>query len=928
MSELPVQFWNEFRSDFQLANEHLVGEMVAAADDARSLLAGLRNQLASAAPAALEPGQLASFEHLFGELEQHLFSEPLGTFERLRPIGRSLAAIDRHQREMSDLPRRLPVELTIAGADLVEMVGSDARGGWRKAWLKRSKSARPIRLREIVLAHLQAETRRRAPLDGDFELALAQAGLHLAAAWQTFRRHQLGMLVSGSPDGSGPAEERKWWTRTAARLAARLERLAGTCRRWAGAAPGRLGDAVLRRSPKFTEQRVDAIAGWCQANVSDWHRQRRAVAALIDLERQLTILAGDAIRATQQALDSLHAEHADILSELDGAIGWLEATLAEDGPGAFPVPQARLLSAEQRARDWSNRVASSIRAHIPVSVETVRPVRAVLGWRKPWRQLQPRSVFLHSLQHGVLDAAHEGFREAETEHTAAVTDVEQARQVVKFALEAEQAERSAVPKLPREAAANALALLRHRKGILIDPLPAAEAGLCRAQALTLLETHTALEVGRLGVVALLTRQGAPRATRELCQAGMGSVRTASQAFRASLGKAFQWASWKVGWETPAAPRPEPIVEQHRLNAVLEVQPRSRDLPALYQRLFNLAPVEDQRFLVGRESELGGLTRAFSLWQSGPGVTVLVVGARGSGKTSLLNCAAQVAFPGVPVVRSQFSRRIVTCDAMHDFLRDLFGISAGADLEAALRQGRRVAVIEEFERTFLRRMNGFDAVRGFLRLMTATSASTLWILSMNQASFGYLDSVLDLGRCFSHRANAMSVSREHMIDAILQRHTLSGLRLQFAPPPPGDPRLRGLRRFLGLERTSQQLFFDALYRHSEGLFRSAFELWLGSIERIEGGVSHMLQPLDPDYGAVASELNPEDLFGLQAILQHASLTPEEMAEVFDIPLEDAHSRLERLLALEILEPEPAGPGFRIRPQAGHFVRDALARQNLL
>ena len=240
----------------------------------------------------------------------------------------------------------------------------------------------------------------------------------------------------------------------------------------------------------------------------------------------------------------------------------------------------------------------------------------------------------------------------------------------------------------------------------------------------------------------------------------------------------------------------------------------------------------------------------------------------------------------------------------------------------------MVIIEEFERTFLRSMNGFEALRSFLHLMSATSGSVLWILSMNRISFRYLDAVVGLGRNFSHRINAMSVSEEHMTDAIMQRHALSGLRLEFAPMVPGDPRIRRLRRFVGLEHNPQQLFFNALYRQSEGLFRSAFELWMGSIERIEGSVVQMLQPLDPSYKQLETELKTDDLFVLQAILQHASLTAEESAEVFGIGIEEARHRQERLLALEVLEPEPACPGLRVRPQAGRFVRDALDRQNLL
>lgn len=928
MVETPTDLWREFRVRFEHANEHLVSEIADTERDVRSLINRLRDQLDSIRPEQLEPGKISSFEWLFGEMEAHLFSDPVGTFERLRPIRRTLSAVDQHRLEMNDLARRLPHVMTVSGAELVETLGPDVRGRWRKAWVKQHRSPRPLKLRKIVLAHICGQMDGRLRLDRDLELVLARVGLHLLAGWQIFRRHQLAILAGDDRDNKALAEEQKWWSRTASSLTRRSERLARSYRQWAEVAPALLSEAVLRRSQEISDRRQRKILAQWQDNFGRWHRQQRAVYASINLERQLTIVSRGAIQASLQALKSLRAEHEDITEEMAQTITWLRAEVEQNNQEVFPPPKANLLSAEQHARDWFDQISSEASASLPASIEVVRLRRSIPGWRKPWRQLYPQRVLLNALEHAGLDTAREGFREGETEHTAVIRDVEQARQVVMFGLEAGESEVGTVKKLPREAAANAIALLEHRREILIDAQPAAESGLCRAQALTLLQTHTALEIGRLGQLTLVTRQGAPRAARYLAKVGLDYIRAATRAFQMVFGKVLQWTAWKLGWERPVAPHLEPLAERARLSTILEARLKTRSLPALYQRLFSLAPVEDQRFLVGREIEMNGLARAFSLWQSGHSVTVLVVGARGSGKTSLLNCTANAVLTGVPVVRGQFCQRIRSTGQMSEFLRNLFRISAGADLASALNQGKRVAVIEEFERTFLRCMNGFDAQRDFLSLMTATSGSTLWILSMNQASFRYLDAVVGLGRIFSHCVNAMSVRQEHMIDAIMQRHTLSGLRLQFAAMPPGDRRINRLRQLVGLEQTSQQTFFDALYSQSEGLFRSALELWLGSIDRIEGSVVHMLQPLDPSYTGLEAELTLDDLFTLQAILQHASLTAEELADVFSVGIEEARGRLERLMALEILELEPACPGQRVRPQAGRFVRDVLARQNLL
>lgn len=927
MPELPVDAWKRLRNRFQLANERLAAEMATAAKDIHTLLDRLREQLTSTLTDELEPAGVGSFERLFGELETQLYSDPIRALENREPIGRTLSAIEQHQLELYDLARGLPPEITLSGADLVQIVGSDLRNGWRRQWLKWRKSPRPLELRGVIFAHMWRLLEQRSSIDGAFELALTQAELHLVAAWQIHRRHLLAMLTNGSTDKTALVQEQKWWVRTEGALVARVEQLVQAYQRWANAAPVTLGKAVARRSPKLSERRQRKISARWQTNISHWHRQQRGVAAVIDLERRLSTLARDTTQSTRHALESLQAEHEDVTRELDRAVAWLDPGIEGRNREMFPPPKASLLSVDQRARDWSDRVSYRIRLLVPVFVEVVRPIHALPAWRKPWRQLNPQRALESALQNDGLDAAREGFREAESEHTAIIRDIEQARQVVTFALEAGQEEGQSIA-LPREAAANALALLQRRKEILIDPLPTAESGLCHAEALTLLEAHTALETGWLGLFALLTRRGGPRAAQDLGQAVLRTIRAGSRGSWTAVARILQWASWKLGLQRRVAPRLESVIEQPRLSVILEVQLRARELPALYERLFRLAPIEDQRFLVGRKTEMDGLTQAFSLWQSGRSASVLVVGARGSGKTSLLNCASQVVFMGVPVVRGQFGRRVLRPDQMSGFLRELFEIPSGEDLEASLNQGRRVAVIEEFERTFLRCMNGFEALRSFLRLVAATSSSTLWVLAMNQTSFGYLDAVLGIGRNCSHRINAMAVSQEQMTEAILQRHTLSGLRLQFAPAPAGDPRVKRLRRFFGLERTPQQMFFDALYRQSEGLFRSAFELWLGSIERIEGAMVHMLQPLDPNYSRLEAELRTDDLFTLQAILQHASLTPEELAEVFSIDNEEARSRLERLQTLEILEPEPACPGLRLRSQAGRFVRDALNQQNLL
>ena len=175
---------------------------------------------------------------------------------------------------------------------------------------------------------------------------------------------------------------------------------------------------------------------------------------------------------------------------------------------------------------------------------------------------------------------------------------------------------------------------------------------------------------------------------------------------------------------------------------------------------------------------------------------------------------------------------------------------------------------------------------------------------------------------------MAVAPEHLTEAILVRHNLSGLRLELTAPESTKSRFDAVRRMAGLEKDPEQSYFESLYRQSEGIYRSAFELWLQSVDRFEGGVLYMLSPVQPEYGKMLAQLTLEDVFKLKAILQHGSLTVDESAQIFDEPIEKSERCMDKLFAWDILERDPNGPGFRVRPAAGRFVRNALYRQNLL
>jgi hypothetical protein len=318
----------------------------------------------------------------------------------------------------------------------------------------------------------------------------------------------------------------------------------------------------------------------------------------------------------------------------------------------------------------------------------------------------------------------------------------------------------------------------------------------------------------------------------------------------------------------------------------------------------------------------------NLWESKRPVALLIVGERGSGKTSLINCAVRRCLTDLKVVRMEFARRVLTGPELRSFLAATLEVDDAAALEQNLNGQRRVIILEELERCFLRQVGYYGAIRELQRLIAATCTTTLWIVATNEIAFRFLNAAVELGQTFSHRINAGTATRNDIRQAILLRHDLSGLRLHF--PPPAQPRrpVDRLKLKLRDHRDPEAEFFDFLAQESGGVYRSAFDMWLGHIDGAHAGILYMKTLELPDLSSVMSDLTQEDLFALVAIPQHGALTAEELGMIFQKSLPASRALLDGLLAREIVEPDPGRPGLRVRPEAIRILSEVLYRRNLI
>ena len=435
--------WSEFCRELESRTAHLAGEFASSWKEL-SGLATLQRESFAALENFVPPGEhLQSLDRFFRSAAPALLADPLAVYSQKRPLQRSLSAMEEHESVLSDLVRRLPRSVELSGRDLVELTGMDRRsriGLWR--FLHRKP--RPVPLRDAVSDHLQGMILARAPLDGAFQLLLAESSLHLLMPWQSCRRAFLAALTQSGRDRVDIEAARRWWTDAAGRYEQRAALLLARYSAWARSIPAAIAGALLRKPHAASRGKRARREKRHLDHLSFWSRQQRAVRSVIDLELHLAKLARETTGETIASLAALDVEHTELVQELDAAIDWLEHWPDEEAAAAFPQPKARLLSSEERLSVWLRRVSARTREELPVTIETVEPRQTLPGWRKPWRDLEPAKLFLALLSAAGAPVLLGGLREAEAVHRAIVREIERAREVVDFGFETARLEGGAV----------------------------------------------------------------------------------------------------------------------------------------------------------------------------------------------------------------------------------------------------------------------------------------------------------------------------------------------------------------------------------------------------------------------------------------------------------------------------------------------------
>ncbi len=917
--------WTQFSEKLASSNDRLITELEGCWLDLRQILKDQLRQLEALSLPPLEPSVLEHFQQVRQELGQKMLNDPLAQWDRKRPYQRAEISLERYDRSLGDLIRTLPTNISLNGAQTLAVLDPWIPSGLLRRIAPLRRKERLLALESLVAAALGKLAAARSRIEGEYLLVLLLACRQLKKNWE-LARALLDASLEAAPTQSKLAAQREVAEAATKEVVRQAEAALEGWRQWHalslhGFARAILSVVVWRRANRLpaTDGRATALAHWAE--------QLRSVETEVKLEQTLERSERQILNVFHAGLKGAEGELAGLREELENFIDWLRHRIEGSGDEDLPPPKGGVIPALSRLSELVSGLKLELRA-LPQTCDALAALSALPKRRSRSRQLRPRQTLDQAFHRSGYGKIRRVLEEVELQHRKIVQQIERAREVVSFGMGSDETERDPDPQVTQEALKNAQSLLEFQRAEIPDWQSSASGQTASALAGVFIETRLILRQVRLGAFAYLAQQGLRRALMIGAEdAVTRTVRVLQRAYKVTERGALEFLIY-IGWrQAPTAGKAE-VTTRVFLPQEFVADLSVKELPAIYRRLFRFEAVQDPRFLVGRDRELAAVAEARSFWEAGRPVALMIVGERGSGKTSLINCALEKNLQGLEVIRGEFKDRLTSESELTGFLMSLMEVAEPTQLLQFFSERRRVVILEELERTFLRQVGCYAALRALQRFIAATCSSTLWILVVNQVAFKFLNATVRLGESFSHRLDAASASRDALRQAIMLRHNLSGLRLQFALPPSHHPFRERVKALFQGQADPEAIFFNTLAKESAGVFRTAFNIWLGQIERVESGLLYMKPLVSPDLSPLISALDITDLFTLVAILQHGSLTPEEHARIFQKSVMTSRSQIDGLVAREIIEPDPGRPGFRVRPEALRVVHEALYRRNLL
>ena len=285
------------------------------------------------------------------------------------------------------------------------------------------------------------------------------------------------------------------------------------------------------------------------------------------------------------------------------------------------------------------------------------------------------------------------------------------------------------------------------------------------------------------------------------------------------------------------------------------------------------PLSDANLFVGRKSELEVLQHAAENFKKGRFAAVSIVGEKGSGTTTLLNFFEKEYAEKFEYYRFNNIRGLWKREALLMYFSEKFNhqFNSQEQFVEFLNQGdKKVIVIENIQKQFLKSVNGFEALRMLSEIISLTSDRTMWVVTCTKYGWNYLDKTIKLADHFSYHIALGEFKDEVITNIILKRHRISGFDLYFLPT---KEHLNNKNfKKLNEEERQEQLqaeYFKDLNKIAKSNVSLALMYWVRSTKEVKGDIIYISSLKEMDFSFIQN-LSAEKLYNLSYLILNDGL----------------------------------------------------------
>lgn len=306
-----------------------------------------------------------------------------------------------------------------------------------------------------------------------------------------------------------------------------------------------------------------------------------------------------------------------------------------------------------------------------------------------------------------------------------------------------------------------------------------------------------------------------------------------------------------------------------------------ELPYVYQRLFRSETLQNEALFIGRTDAIESLETAYNSFEKNHYAASIIVGERGSGKTSLIyhflnknkkvpkaiflssniNISKSIEF--IAFLNTSFEKNLNTLEEWIEFFN---------------KGKKRTVVLENIQYLYFREVGGFNVLHQLSSLISATKNNVFWIVTSAKYAFQYLDKSIQLSELFAYNIEMSELDKATMKEALIKRHKISGYNLHFEKPPVAYLSKKFLKSSVEVQQDIlKEEFFSDINKIAQSNFRIAFMYWIRSTVKVSGSTIYMrsLKTIDTSF---LNKIAPAKLLLLNSILLQERLNMADIVEL--------------------------------------------------